>query len=93
MVFLKKRENCPNTVTQQADVTMASDFISLGKENRIERWNKKKEKIKIKRLEITSLYNCYTNGVDRLDFLVTIYRILKMVISYNYLRITFRNYY
>ena len=57
-------------------VSMGSNFIGKGQEDTCRTWDKqRKEYIQVKRPEVIKCYNMSMGGVDKLDFLVSIYRI------------------
>lgn len=57
-------------------VLCASNYVSVGDNDTCKRWDKtQKQFIHIPRLEAIKLYNNGMGGVDKLDFLITIYRI------------------
>lgn len=56
-------------------VTMASNYMSIGSADQCKRWNKQtKEYLNISRPEVIKNYNSHMGGVDKMDFLITIYR-------------------
>lgn len=56
-------------------VITASNFIGVGKEDTCTRWDKKtKRYLQIPRPEAIKLYNENMGGVDKIDFLLSIYR-------------------
>ncbi|KAL2083481.1 hypothetical protein ACEWY4_021254 [Coilia grayii] len=56
-------------------VVLASNFVGVGEEDEIERWEQKAgEFVKIKRPEIVKLYNESMGGVDKFDQLISLYR-------------------
>lgn len=65
-------------ITQWLDnkkVSLASTYVGIGKLDLCKRWDKKSQKqIQVPRPEVVSLYNKHMGGVDKFDFLVTIYR-------------------
>lgn len=57
-------------------VTLASNFVGVGEEDTVKRWEKsKKEYIHISRPEVVKLYNFCMGGVDKFDQMVGYYRI------------------
>lgn len=56
-------------------VTMASNFIGIGTTNVTKRWDKnKKVYVDVVQPEVIQLYNHSKGGVDKLDFLLELYR-------------------
>lgn len=66
-------------VTQWMDnrsVLMASNFVGKGSVGQVRRWSKtRKEYIQVNRPEVIKLYNASMGGVDKMDFLIQLYRI------------------
>ncbi|XP_046401535.1 piggyBac transposable element-derived protein 3-like [Ischnura elegans] len=57
-------------------VVLASNYIGIGEEDKVKRWDKKSSKyIEVSRPEIVKRYNHGMGGVDLLDQLVSLYRI------------------
>lgn len=57
-------------------VTLLSNFVGLGKEDQVRRWDKKlKEYVNVSRPEVVQAYNYSMGGVDKIDFLLSLYRI------------------
>ncbi|XP_068084817.1 piggyBac transposable element-derived protein 3-like [Anabrus simplex] len=57
-------------------VVLASNFVGIGKEDKVKRWDKANAKyIEIPRPEIVRKYNHGMGGVDLLDQLISLYRI------------------
>lgn len=57
-------------------VVLASNFIGIGNEDEVRRWNKVSKKyITIPRPELVRLYNNGMGGVDKTDQLISLYRI------------------
>lgn len=57
-------------------VVLASNFTSIGEMDEVKRWNKsERQYVNVRRPEIVRLYNQSMGGVDKLDFLVSLYRI------------------
>lgn len=58
-------------------VVIGSNFLGVGKKDQVERWDKKgKQYLKVERPEVIKLYNKSMGGVDKLDQLVSYYRIM-----------------
>lgn len=56
-------------------VTLGSNFIGTGNIDNCHRWDKKQSKyIEVPRPECVQLYNASMGGVDKLDFLIALYR-------------------
>lgn len=56
-------------------VIMASNYMSVGLTDQCKRWDKQsKEYINVSRPEVVRNYNINMGGVDKMDFLITIYR-------------------
>ncbi|KAJ8933672.1 hypothetical protein NQ314_013884 [Rhamnusium bicolor] len=56
-------------------VVLASNFLGSGKKDVCKRWDKTKKKyVEIERPEVIRVYNQHIEGVDKIDFLITIYR-------------------
>lgn len=56
-------------------VTMASNFQSKGEEDTCKRWSKiEKKYLMLPRPEVIKQYNASMGGVDKLDFLISLYR-------------------
>lgn len=56
-------------------VVMASNFVSVGRMDEVQRWDKKKAQfLMVSRPEVVKLYNEAMGGVDLLDQLVSLYR-------------------
>ncbi|XP_042558961.1 piggyBac transposable element-derived protein 3-like [Clupea harengus] len=57
-------------------VVLASNFVGVGDEDEVERWEQKEGRfLKIKRPEVVKKYNQAMGGVDKLDQLISLYRI------------------
>lgn len=57
-------------------VNIASNFVGIGETDTAKRWNKdSKEYVDVVRPEVIRKYNASMGGVDKLDFLIKIYRI------------------
>lgn len=57
-------------------VVLASNFVGVGDEDEVQRWNQKeKQYVKVKRPEVVKKYNKAMGGVDKLDQLISLYRI------------------
>ncbi|KAH7959422.1 hypothetical protein HPB49_010999 [Dermacentor silvarum] len=57
------------------DVSVASNFVGIGNEEDVRRWDKtKREHIFVKQPEIIAKYNRSTGGVHKMDFLLSLYR-------------------
>ncbi|KAM7282123.1 piggyBac transposable element-derived protein 3 [Ixodes scapularis] len=57
-------------------VTIASNFVGIGEQKEVSRWDKeKKQHILVKQPEVIKKYNQSMGGVDKLDFLLSLYRI------------------
>jgi len=57
-------------------VIMASNFVGRGQTDVVKRWDKtKKEYVEVQRPEVIRLYNKSMGGVDKMDFLIQLYRI------------------
>ncbi|XP_056116469.1 piggyBac transposable element-derived protein 3-like [Rhinichthys klamathensis goyatoka] len=57
-------------------VVLASNFVGVGDEDEVERWDKKERQFeKVKRPEVVKKYNGGMGGVDKLDQLISLYRI------------------
>lgn len=57
-------------------VVLASNFVGVGDEDEVQRWNQKeKQYVKVKRPELVNKYNKAMGGVDKLDQLISLYRI------------------
>lgn len=56
-------------------VTLASNFVGVGKEDTAKRWDKvTKTYVEVKRPEIIQKYNCSMGGTDKADALIAYYR-------------------
>ncbi|XP_041827207.1 piggyBac transposable element-derived protein 3-like [Melanotaenia boesemani] len=56
-------------------VVMASNFVGVGRQDEVRRWDKKKAQfVMVSRPEVVKLYNEAMGGVDLLDQLVSLYR-------------------
>ncbi|XP_054259664.1 piggyBac transposable element-derived protein 3-like [Macrosteles quadrilineatus] len=56
-------------------VTLASNFVGIGKTETVIRWDKdRKAFVEVSRPDVVGLYNKSMGGVDKIDFLVVIYR-------------------
>lgn len=56
-------------------VVMASNYAATGTPDTCKRWDKaKKEYIHVQRPQVIREYNLHMGGVDKMDFLITIYR-------------------
>lgn len=56
-------------------VVLASNFVGVGEEDEVERWEQKKGQcVKIKRPEVVKKYNEDMGGVDKFDQLISFYR-------------------
>lgn len=54
---------------------MASTFMGIGDADKCKRWDKnKKEYVYVSRPEVVKVYNACMGGVDKMDFLIQIYR-------------------
>ncbi|XP_056320827.1 piggyBac transposable element-derived protein 3-like [Danio aesculapii] len=57
-------------------VVLASNFVGVGEEDEVQRWDQKeKQYLKVKRPEVVKKYNKAMGGVDKLDQLISLYRI------------------
>ncbi|KAL3196099.1 hypothetical protein MRX96_053997 [Rhipicephalus microplus] len=57
------------------DVSVASNFVGIGNEEDVRRWDKtKREHILVKQPEVIAKYNRSMGGVDKMDFLLSLYR-------------------
>ncbi|MGH0160969.1 UNVERIFIED_CONTAM: hypothetical protein FKN15_009040 [Acipenser sinensis] len=57
-------------------VVLASNFVGVGNEDEAERWEQKERRfVKIKCPEVVKKYNKAMGGVDKLDQLISLYRI------------------
>lgn len=57
-------------------VNLASSFVGVGNTDTVERWSaSNKQKIQVPRPEAVKMYNDYMGGVDKLDFLIALYRV------------------
>lgn len=57
------------------DVSVASNFVGIGNEEDVRRWDKtKREHILVKQPEVIAKYNQSMGGVDKMDFLLSLYR-------------------
>lgn len=57
------------------DVSVASNFVGIGHQEDVKRWDKtKREHIFVKQPEIVAKYNRSMGGVDKMDFLLSLYR-------------------
>jgi len=55
---------------------LASNFVGKGKTDEVRRWSKvQKNFITVKRSEVVQLYNGSMGGVDKMDFLIQLYRV------------------
>lgn len=67
IVLVKWQDNKP--------VILASNFVGIGKCDIAKRWDKvKKTYVQISRPEIIKEYNSAMGGVDKTDFLISLYR-------------------
>ncbi|XP_040061350.1 piggyBac transposable element-derived protein 3 [Ixodes scapularis] len=56
-------------------VTVASNFVGVGTTSQVERWDKKtREHVSVTQPEVIAKYNKSMGGVDKLDFLLSLYR-------------------
>lgn len=56
-------------------VTVASNFVGVGTTSQVERWDKKTlEHVSVTQPEVIAKYNKSMGGVDKLDFLLSLYR-------------------
>lgn len=56
-------------------VVVASNFMGIGETDICRRWDKKtKEYVEVPRPEVIKNYNANMGGIDKMDFLITIYR-------------------
>jgi len=66
-------------VTQWSDnrtVLLASNFVGKGTVDQVRRWSKvEKDYVHVSRPEVIRLYNSSMGGVDKMDFLLQLYRI------------------
>lgn len=57
-------------------VSLASNFVGIGQPDQIKRWDKSTKKyIEISRPQVIQAYNSSMGGVDKMDFLIGLYRI------------------
>ena len=57
-------------------VLMASNFVGKGSASQVRHWSKtQKDYIQVNRPEVIKLYNASMGGVDKMDFLIQLYRI------------------
>ena len=57
-------------------VVLASNFVGVGDEDEVARWQKKDGQfVTVKRPEVVKKYNKAMGGVDKLDQLISLYRI------------------
>ena len=57
-------------------VTLASTFAAVELRDKVKRWSTfAKEHIEVSRPFAVKVYNCYMGGVDKVDFLISLYRI------------------
>ncbi|KAL3225401.1 hypothetical protein MRX96_025830 [Rhipicephalus microplus] len=57
------------------DVSVASNFVGIGNEEDVRRWDEtKREHILVKQPEVIAKYNRSMGGVDKMDFLLSLYR-------------------
>lgn len=62
---------CDNGIVQ-----LASSFVSIGTCDKVRRWSQaEKVHLEVNRPEIVKIYNEFMGGVDKLDFLIALYRI------------------
>ncbi|KAG0424948.1 hypothetical protein HPB47_027873, partial [Ixodes persulcatus] len=67
VISLPRDNNC---------VTIASNFVGIGEQKEVSRWDKeKKQHILVKQPEVIKKYNHSMGAVDKLDFLLSLYRI------------------
>ncbi|XP_070389530.1 piggyBac transposable element-derived protein 3-like [Dermacentor albipictus] len=56
-------------------VTLASNFIAIEEEDSVRRWNKAEKRfVDVKRPAVINAYNRSMGGVDKVDFLISLYR-------------------
>lgn len=73
--------NKENTITlvkwyDNKCVNLASNFISTGVPDNVDRWSKKEKKyISVERPEVVRLYNASMGGIDKIDQLISYYTI------------------
>lgn len=66
-------------------VHLGSNFVTSGELDIVRRWSKKeKEYVNIERPEIVRVYNQSMGGVDKMDQMVSYYRILIIFNNYYY---------
>lgn len=62
--------------TDNRSVVMASNFVGVGNEDTVSKWDKKEKcYINVRRPEVVKLYNHSMGGVDLLDQMISLYRI------------------
>lgn len=68
IVMVKWNDNRP--------VVLASNFVGIGETDEVKRWDRVGKKyINVKRPQIVKAYNESMGGVDKMDFLISLYRI------------------
>lgn len=59
-----------------SSVCVASNFVGIGNQQQVKRWDKaKREHIFVEQPEVITKYNRNMGGVDKMDFLLSLYRI------------------
>ena len=57
-------------------VNLSSSFVGVGDQDHVRRWSASEKKhMEVARPEAVKMYNDYMGGVDKLDFLISLYRI------------------